>query len=133
MQKPLHRKRVINQLKKKNAPLLEHLRVRERPGKWCYRFWQEGPGYDKNIWSIQRAIEKACYCHRNPVQRGLVRSPEDWRWSSFRWLELGLRTGEPLAVDDWDERLRDDSDSEALAAYCRSQWHHFLNAIHGQR
>jgi putative transposase len=23
--------------------------------------------------------------HRNPVKRGLVKSPEEWRWSSYRF------------------------------------------------
>ena len=32
----------------------------------------------------------------------LVKSPEQWRWSSFRWLEMGKRDGEPLRLDDWD-------------------------------
>ena len=26
---------------------------------------------------------------RNPVQRGLVRQPEEWRWSSFRYYAFG--------------------------------------------
>jgi putative transposase len=28
-------------------------------------------------------VEKLKYMHRNPVTRGLVEKPEDWRWSSF--------------------------------------------------
>ncbi|MBE7463120.1 MAG: hypothetical protein HS116_06430 [Planctomycetes bacterium] len=43
-------------------------------------------GHDKNIWRLAKAIEKAVYCPRNPVERKLVRLPEAWRWSSFRWL-----------------------------------------------
>jgi hypothetical protein len=27
--------------------------------------------------------------HRNPVKRGLAKSPEQWRWSSFRWYLYG--------------------------------------------
>jgi hypothetical protein len=52
---------------------------------------------------MKKAIEKAEYCHSNPVKRRLVRSPEQWRWSSCRWLLNGLREGEPLKVDDWIE------------------------------
>ena len=29
-------------------------------------------------------MEKLRYIHRNPVKCGLVREPEQWRWSSFR-------------------------------------------------
>jgi putative transposase len=34
-------------------------------------------------------VEKLRYMHRNPVQRGLVRKPEDWLWSSFRHYGYG--------------------------------------------
>lgn len=96
-------KRIINSLKEQNSSFLEKLRVRERPGKWCYRFWQEGGGHDKNVVSVKDAAQIATYCHNNPVKRGLVRDPADWRWSSFRWLEIQSRQGEPLEVDPWIE------------------------------
>ena len=41
--------------------------------------------YDFNVWTERKRIEKLRYIHRNPVKRGLVASPEQWRWSSFRW------------------------------------------------
>jgi hypothetical protein len=50
-------------------------------------------------------IEKAEYCHSNPVKRRLVKSAQDWRWSSFQWLVLGKHANEPLPVDGWDETL----------------------------
>jgi len=34
-------------------------------------------------------VEKLRYMHRNPVKRGLVQSPEQWRWSSYRFYLLG--------------------------------------------
>ena len=34
-------------------------------------------------------FERLRYLHRNPVKRGLVASPELWRWSSFRAYFLG--------------------------------------------
>jgi putative transposase len=45
---------------------------------WQRRF------YDFNVWSERKRIEKLRYMHRNPVKRGLVEQPEQWRWSSFR-------------------------------------------------
>jgi putative transposase len=33
--------------------------------------------------------ETAPYMHRNPVKRGLVSAPEEWRWSSYRFYLLG--------------------------------------------
>jgi putative transposase len=44
-------------------------------------------------------VEKLRYMHRNPVKRGLVASPELWRWSSFRAYFLG-ETG-PVRVNQW--------------------------------
>lgn len=64
--------------------LLRRLTVLERPGKTVFRFWQVGPGYDRNITNpgtIQAAIQ---YIHLNPVRAGLVTRAVDWRWSSTR-------------------------------------------------
>ena len=54
-------------------------------------FWELAPQhlwqarfYDFNVWSERKRVEKLGYMHRNPVKRGLVLAPEQWRWSSFR-------------------------------------------------
>ncbi|MGH9434784.1 MAG: REP-associated tyrosine transposase, partial [Terriglobia bacterium] len=49
-----------------------------------YRVWQRG-GYDMNIWSEKKRIEKLNYMHNNPVKRGLAAQPGDWPWSSWRF------------------------------------------------
>ena len=51
-------------------------------------FWQ-GRFYDFNVWTTRKRVEKLRYMHRNPVKRGLVESPEQWRWSSYRYYLLG--------------------------------------------
>ena len=96
-------RRVVNSLKKCGSPLLEKLKVVGRDGAVEYRYWQPGGGHDLNIWNMKKAIEKAEYCHWNPLKRRLVKAPEQWRWSSFRWLVNGVRDGEPMRVDDWVE------------------------------
>jgi len=45
-------------------------------------FWQRR-FYDFNVWSRKKKIEKLNYMHLNPVKRGLVARPKDWRWSSY--------------------------------------------------
>jgi len=63
------------------------------------RFWQ-ARFYDFNVWTEKKRIEKLRYIHRNPVVRGLVASPEQWCWSSFRWYlchEVG-----PVRINDTD-------------------------------
>ena len=98
-------KRILNSFREQHAPILNKLQTQGIGADSLYRFWQAGPGYDKNIWTLEKAVEKANYCHRNPVKRNLVASPEDWKWSSYRSLELGYPEREALAVDSWDEGL----------------------------
>ena len=62
-------------------------------------FWQ-ARFYDFNVWTEKKRIEKLRYIHRNPVKRGLVESPEQWKWSSFRWY-LYRETG-PVQINDTD-------------------------------
>ncbi len=61
------------------------------------RFWQ-ARFYDFNVWTERKRIEKLRYIHRNPVTRGLVTSPEQWRWSSFRWYCCG--EAGPVRIND---------------------------------
>jgi REP-associated tyrosine transposase len=56
---------------------------RERPPFWYTR------SYDFNVFTEKKKIEKLRYMHRNPVKRGLVESPEQWMWSSYRYYLLG--------------------------------------------
>jgi putative transposase len=76
--------RVKNHLVKLDSPLLRRLTIRERPGRMTFRFWQEGGGHDLNVWSEKYIWTKLDYMHNNPVQRGLVRSPDLWKWSSWK-------------------------------------------------
>ena len=50
---------------------------------WQRRF------YDSVVWSQAKIEEKIRYMHGNPAKRGLVRTPEQWRWSSAREYILG--------------------------------------------
>src|SRR5215469_7264480 len=43
------------------------------PAFWLPRY------YDFNVYSHKKKIEKLRYMHRNPVKRGLVELPEQWR------------------------------------------------------
>lgn len=48
-----------------------------------YRLWQPG-FYDFNIHSEEKLLEKLNYMHNNPVKAGLVLSPCDYEWSSYK-------------------------------------------------
>jgi putative transposase len=41
--------------------------------------------YDHNCRTPEVVRQKIEYCHRNPVRRGLVDHPSEWRWSSYNW------------------------------------------------
>jgi putative transposase len=69
------------------SPLLKRLMVRERPGKIVFRFWQEGPGFDRNLFKVKTVQASLDYIHNNPVRRGLCVKARDWRWSSARYYE----------------------------------------------
>ena len=65
--------------------LLDRLMVRTRPGTTAFRFWQEGPGYDRNLQTDKAILASIDYIHQNPVKRGLVKEAAKWKWSSARW------------------------------------------------
>jgi len=67
---------------RRNCPaFLERLTVRNR-NRTYRRFWQAGPGQDRNVYDVATAYQIIEYIHNNPVRRGLVARAEDWPWSS---------------------------------------------------
>ncbi len=64
-------------------------------------FWQ-ARFYDFNVWTTKKRVEKLRYMHRNPVKRGLVASPEEWRWSSYRFYALD-EAGTVRVNEGWTE------------------------------
>lgn len=78
-------RRVIARWRELGAPILKKI---ERPDG-SRRFWQKGGGFDRNIRDQAELARAIVYIHRNPVERGLVERPQDWKWSSASWW-LGL-------------------------------------------
>ena len=68
-------------------------------------FW-EPRYYDFNVWSEVKRIEKLRYIHRNPVSRGLVERPEDWKWSSFDHYATGAESLVEIE-SQWTARKRE--------------------------
>ena len=56
--------------------------------------------YDFNTFSEKKVHEKINYMHMNPVRRGLVENPCDWKFSSARWYgrkeSVGVKIGLPV-------------------------------------
>ena len=62
------------------------------------KFWQDRY-YDSNVYGRKACSEVIRYIHRNPVKRGLVASPEHWRYSSaHEWLPGAIPV---LRCDPW--------------------------------
>jgi len=76
--------RIKQQLIASKSGLLRRFTVRQRPGVETFRYWQEGPGYDRNLTEAATVLSAIDYVHLNPVRRGLCLSATDWRWSSAK-------------------------------------------------
>jgi putative transposase len=95
---------VMQVLKQRFArEVLRELRTRsplQQPSLWeameDAHIWQKR-FYDFVVLSEKKKLEKLRYIHRNPVRRGLVLAPEQWKWSSY----LHYATGElgPVFID----------------------------------
>ena len=81
---------VVMQVLKQRVALQCRARGRSRPPDDAVppAFWQPR-FYDFNVFTKKKIIEKLDYIHWNPVKRGLVPTPELWRWSSYRYYALG--------------------------------------------
>jgi putative transposase len=71
------------------ATILKALKLSVAAQRTERPFWQ-ARYYDFNVLTDRKRVEKLRYLHRNPVSRGLVVKPEEWRWSSFRYYQTGV-------------------------------------------
>ena len=64
---------------------------------WRYKIWQKGAGYDFNVYTEHKILEKIRYIHANPVRAGLVEAPEAYPWSSASYY-AGVEVRHPVAI-----------------------------------
>jgi putative transposase len=88
-------RKIITRIKHYRPELLVRLDTGHTRGR--FRFWQDGGGFDRNYWTASRILEQIDYIHMNPVRRGLVKAPIDWKWSSARFWSLG--TESPILIN----------------------------------
>ena len=91
----------IHYLKLSFAKRVRSLRPADQPGS----FWQKRY-YDRNLRDAREFTVKLRYLHRNPVKRGLVAEPGDWKWSSFRHYALQEK-GTVEIESEWTARARE--------------------------
>jgi putative transposase len=79
------------------------------------RIWQKR-FYDFNVSTSEKQVEKLRYIHRNPVKRGLVRAPEEWKWSSFR--SYAFKEEGPVRINCQEWPLKVTFSPENIQSFC---------------
>ena len=112
--------RIKQLLTRSRSRLLQRLMIRQRPEVTTFRYWQEGPGYDRNFIKPSTVLAAIEYLHHNPVRRGLVKRAVDWKWSSARYYLVdppqqyaGLPTVHSLPAEWLDEPAKPVTDGTA--------------------
>jgi putative transposase len=77
--------RIKTRLIEQRSELLKTLTIRQRPGVMTFRYWQEGPGYDRNLKEPRSIVAAIDHVHMNPVRRGPCQRCTGWKWSSARY------------------------------------------------
>ncbi len=78
-------RRIIDLLRERRdaiIDLLEFFKARHKSTQQ-FQLWQEG-SHPQQVISDEMLVQKLEYMHFNPVKRGYVDRPEDWRYSSAR-------------------------------------------------
>jgi REP element-mobilizing transposase RayT len=78
---PLTISKVLQDFKSVSSRKINRLRKR-RGSLWQHQFW------DRFVRHRKEFAERLDYMHYNPVRKGLVDKPEQWRWSSYNNFSL---------------------------------------------
>jgi REP-associated tyrosine transposase len=82
---------LLKRLKEISPQIVKHLQIK-RNGRTVAALWTRRY-YDFYFYSSNKITEKIEYIHENPVRKGLVQNPQDYKWSSARWYLLGQPVG----------------------------------------
>lgn len=86
-------KKFLSKELKKNILVTEPNVLRLFEKKDSFHLWQDS-NYPKIIESEAFFRQKADYIHHNPVKKGYVHFPEDWRWSSASKISTKIKISE---------------------------------------
>ena len=75
------------QLQKDSNPHLSEFKVNAKDRG--YQFWERNP-LSIDLYTPAVFIEKLDYIHQNPVKAGLCKFPEEYKYSSAKFYELGI-------------------------------------------
>jgi putative transposase len=71
----------LQNVKRVSSLRINRLRRTHGP-RWQHQFW------DRFVRHAREFTERLEYMHMNPVRRGLVEKPDQWRWSSYNNFSL---------------------------------------------
>jgi REP element-mobilizing transposase RayT len=93
-QSPLRISQVLHDVKKITALRVHALRGTRGPF-WQHQFWDR---FVRHEAEFKARLE---YMHMNPVRKGLVKRPKDWRWSSYNNFARDKATvaASPIQID----------------------------------
>jgi len=81
--------KIAEQLEKDNERLFLYVFKKAAQGrkkKQNYKIWQD-EFHPEAVYSEKWFLQKLQYIHNNPVRKGFVTKPEDWKYSSARnWI-----------------------------------------------
>ena len=85
---------VLHDVKKVSAGKF-HARRGSQGRFWQHQFW------DRFVRDEKEFRQRLEYMHLNPVRKGLVKRPQDWRWSSYNNFALDKATVAacPIQID----------------------------------
>ena len=89
---PLSISRAVQDVKYVSARRLNRLR-QSHGALWQRQFRDRFVRHEKEF------RERLGYMHFNPVRKGLVARPEDWRWSSYNNFDPATRMDCPIQID----------------------------------
>ena len=94
---PLTISRVVQDIKWTSARRLNRHRNNTGP-LWQHQFWDRFVRHDEEF------SHRLAYMHLNPVRKGLVKHPEDWKWSSHNNFSQDrlLVARSPIRIDGVD-------------------------------
>jgi putative transposase len=90
-------RKAVAHVREHSPAFLARILDKQPNGRRHYRFWQRGPGFDRNTWSDKALLAEIDYIHANPLRCNLCDRPEEWLWSSAADY-LHARQG-PLKID----------------------------------
>ncbi len=111
---------------------LSYTRFHHAKYKQVGHFWQ---GRFKNVLveKESHAMHIGGYIEKNPVRAGLVKKPDDWKWSSFRFYAMGEPWGAWIVGEDskkkWVDLIDSDSFYEELGDNPIERQKNYLNFI----